>query len=65
MVTAEDIVLDFGEALGVEEVFDHVLVWPLCLSFEFVAGCTETGATIQVSHEGDLLVRHVRLQMLV
>ena len=64
MVAAEDIVLNFGEPFGVKEVFDYVLIGALGLSFEFAACGAETGATVQVSHEGDLLVRHVRLRML-
>ena len=64
VIAAEYIVLDFGEPFGVEEVFNYVLVGALCLSFELFTGCAKSGATEQVSHEGDLFVRHVRLQML-
>ena len=64
VIPSKKVILDFGEPLGVQEVLDYVLVWPLGLSFEFVSRRAKTGATIQVSHEGDLLVRHVRLRML-
>ena len=64
VVATEEIVLHFGEPFGVQEVFYYVFVWALSQSFEVVARGAETGATVQVSHEGDLFVRHVRLQML-
>ena len=61
VVADEQIFLDGLLALGVEQLFYHIVITLGCLSLDLIAARTETGATQEVGHQGNILFSHVFL----